>query len=182
MLIIFFLSLPAVRGLVAIGKASKMAGASSCEKYEVEGGALPKLVVFDLDATVWLPELYTLRPPNGLQEPWRPKLGMDVKLIDGVADILRWLAASEDRPKLAIASRTQKRAWARSLLRQIEVIDGITLEKLCGGSASSALRQRGDGRVQIFPGDKQEHMSKLSAATGVAYTDMLFFDDALDGK
>lgn len=159
-----------------------MAGAGSCGEYEVEGGAMPKLVVFDLDATVWLPELYTLRPPKGEAEPWRPKLGVDVKLIDGVADILRWLAASEGRPKLAIASRTQKRAWAKSLLRQIEVMDGLTLEKLCGGSASSMLRKRGDGRVQIFPGDKQEHMSKLSAATGVAYKDMLFFDDALDGR
>ena len=37
------------------------------------------VVVLDLDATVWLPEVYTLRAPRGAADDWTPTLGTDVQ-------------------------------------------------------------------------------------------------------
>ncbi|KAJ8602534.1 hypothetical protein CTAYLR_008338 [Chrysophaeum taylorii] len=129
----------------------------------------PKVVVLDLDATVWTPELYTLRAPRSADvKAWRPRFGEDVRLIDGVLDVLRGLADS--KMQVAIASRTSRASWARSLLREIVVKDGVTLEDLCGL------------RVQIYPGDKSEHFRKIRETTGVGFEDMVFFDDALEGR
>ena len=36
--------------------------------------------------------------------------------------------------------------------------------------------------MEIFPGDKRTHFQNLQNATGISYDDMLFFDDARDGK
>ena len=61
------------------------------------GAALPKLVVFDLDNTLWTPELYTLRHlPNYAQAgPPGPVAGEDVWLLDGAAEALYELASCE---------------------------------------------------------------------------------------
>ena len=39
------------------------------------------VVVLDLDATVWLPEVYTLRAPRGAADDWTPTLGTDVRVL-----------------------------------------------------------------------------------------------------
>lgn len=36
--------------------------------------------------------------------------------------------------------------------------------------------------MQIFPGDKKQHFSKINKASGVAYEEMLFFDDEVRNK
>jgi cold shock CspA family protein len=36
--------------------------------------------------------------------------------------------------------------------------------------------------VEIFPGDKKQHFSNLKRNTGIDYGDMIFFDDARDGR
>ena len=47
------------------------------------------VVVLDLDATVWLPEVYTLRAPRGTADGWTPTLGTDVRVLPGAAAVLR---------------------------------------------------------------------------------------------
>jgi magnesium-dependent phosphatase 1 len=71
----------------------------------------PKLIVFDLDNTLWTPELYQLERT--------PKAGKDIWLFDDVQEILFEL--STDRVKwgntrVAIASRTNKVEWAHGTI------------------------------------------------------------------
>lgn len=140
------------------------------------GSVLPKLVVFDLDNTVWTPELYTLRQlPNYADAgPPGPKACDDVWLIDGAAAALYELAtcpAWKDT-RVAVASRTNKGAWARTLLSTFEV----------PGDASRTLAELMSGGVQIFPGSKLAHFERLQEANDIGFDEMLFFDDSADGK
>ena len=126
--------------------------------------ATPRLIVLDLDATLWLPELYSFRRRK--DEDWSPILGRDVKVFEDVSSILDEMRSVA---LLGIASRTSEGRWARSLVSQLKVGDD-TLEKIC------------DNRIQIFPGDKQTHFRKLQKITKIPFEDMLFFDDALGGR
>ena len=62
----------------------------------------PKLIVFDLDATLWSPELYTLRKIAKLGRAPRP--GVDVKLYPDVMKIFEVAATEFPDTRLAIAS------------------------------------------------------------------------------
>ena len=90
--------------------------------------ALPKLIVFDLDNTLWTPELYTLRHFPGYADasPPNPIAGQDVWLLDGAAAALHELATHERwrGTKVAAASRTNKARWASALLHEFEVPGG----------------------------------------------------------
>ena len=122
---------------------------------------LPKLIVFDLDATLWTPELYTLRRLARAKET--PKAGVDVKLFPDVLPTLTEFANSNPEVKLAVASRTDKGAWARDLLKQFSIpVD--------------------DRLIEIYTGTKTQHFSALAEKTKLPFSSMLFFDDARDGK
>ena len=86
---------------------------------------LPRLVVFDLDNTLWTPELYTLRHFSGYADasPPNPVAGQDVWLLDGAAAALHELASHERwrDTKVAAASRTNKPRWASALLQEFGV-------------------------------------------------------------
>ncbi|KAJ1454261.1 acid phosphatase-domain-containing protein [Pelagophyceae sp. CCMP2097] len=138
--------------------------------------AVPKLVVFDLDATLWTPELFTLRRIAGYAAASLPgpRAGSDVKLIDGVADVFLELSTDPkwQGTRIGVASRTNKAPWAFNLLQQFTVVaDGKerTLDSMIPFK-------------QIFPGDKDKHFQRLQKDSGVSFEDMLFFDDARGGK
>mmetsp|Transcript_10306 Transcript_10306/g.31181 ORF Transcript_10306/g.31181 Transcript_10306/m.31181 type:complete len:678 (-) Transcript_10306:338-2371(-) len=139
---------------------------------ENEGPARPKLIVFDLDQTLWVPELYKLRrlPNYESAGPPGPAAGADVELLPGAEAALTELVTDEAwrGVKLAVASRTNKAPWARSLLKQFEVA-GRSLDDLFEFQ-------------ECYPGDKTQHFESLRKRTGVDYADMLFFDDARDGR
>eukprot|EP00978_Attheya_sp_CCMP212_P007231 scaffold16787_cov52-Attheya_sp.AAC.3 len=131
----------------------------------------PSMIVFDLDNTLWTPELYqlrTLQRQRQRQEGFTPVAGTDVKLFEGVQDILEEIRASNSswskNVTFAIASRTKSVDWAHDLLRQFDLMD-VFLE-----------------HVQIFPGDKVQHFKNLHQQSGIPYDQMLFFDDARDGR
>ena len=98
-----------------------------------EEAVLPRLIVFDLDNTLWTPELYTLRTFSGYADasPPNPVAGKDVWLLDGAAEALHELASHERwrDTKVAAASRTNKPRWARALLQDFGV-PGCTERKL----------------------------------------------------
>ena len=133
---------------------------------------LPKLLVFDLDHTLWTPELYTLRRLPGYQTaaPPGPVADADVSLFPGAAAVLEAVATEPrwQNTKCACASRTNKGPWARSLLAQFEA-GGKSLDELMAYQ-------------EIYTGGKAKHFEALRDKSGVAYEDMLFFDDARDGK
>ncbi|KAH8057797.1 hypothetical protein JL722_6336 [Aureococcus anophagefferens] len=122
---------PALRTPSSLADARLVSSASSEEDAPTPSSAtattLPKLLVFDLDHTLWTPELYTLRRLPGYQTaaPPGPVADADVSLFPGAAAVLE---------------------------------------------------------AEIYTGGKAKHFEALRDKSGVAYEDMLFFDDARDGK
>jgi len=119
-----------------------------------------KLVVFDLDFTVW--------DAGGvwcdcLQPPFR-KLGdrvldgtdAHVRVYEDIPWALRSLA--EKGVELAIASRTTQPDWARQLLDLLSLRHCFQYE-------------------EIYPTSKLRHFSELKSNSGYEYSEMLFFDD-----
>lgn len=129
--------------------------------------AVPKLIVFDLDNTLWTPELYQLRKLQRNNQ--FPVANKDVKLFPAAAKILAELAEGGNSTttfadtKFAIASRTQSGEWAHDLLDQFGIRDLFEY-------------------VEIFSGDKKRHFANLRRDSGIDYSDMLFFDDSRDGR
>mmetsp|Transcript_13759 Transcript_13759/g.20972 ORF Transcript_13759/g.20972 Transcript_13759/m.20972 type:complete len:495 (-) Transcript_13759:67-1551(-) len=134
--------------------------ASSLDDWKVPP-ILPKLLVFDLDNTIWTPELYQIRQPRC------PLADRDITLFSDVRTLLEYLhenkASEIGRIPLAIASRTNKGQWARQLLKDFKVEDASL------GSMMDA--------VEIETGSKKVHMANLKKSTGVSYQEMIFFDD-----
>eukprot|EP00620_Florenciella_sp_RCC1587_P001629 CAMPEP_0182600254 /NCGR_PEP_ID=MMETSP1324-20130603/90892_1 /TAXON_ID=236786 /ORGANISM="Florenciella sp., Strain RCC1587" /LENGTH=298 /DNA_ID=CAMNT_0024818163 /DNA_START=67 /DNA_END=963 /DNA_ORIENTATION=+ len=135
---------------------------------------LPKLIVFDLDATLWEPELYQLRHLEGYQKCGKPGpvANTDVSLTEGGRAVLEALATDErfvaSGCKLAVASRNTKGPWAEQLLKDFEI-------------QSKSLDERIMFK-EIYQGEKTKHFSELKTKSGIEYNDMIFFDDALNGK
>lgn len=127
--------------------------------------SMPSLIVFDLDNTLWTPELYQLRSiarSNNI-----PVAHKDVKLFGGAHAILKHIKADPDNrfanTKFAVASRTKSVDWAHDLLTQFELRDVFDY-------------------IEIFPGDKKQHFTNLRRNSGVDFKKMLFFDDSRDGR
>ena len=119
------------------------------------------VVVLDLDATVWLPEVYTLRAPRGAADDWTPTLGTDVRVLPGAAAVLKLLAARPDT-RVAVASRSARPEWSEALLAKVPDL------------AAAA--------GHIYPGDKRTHLRRIAKGLGCAFSRMVLFDDARDGK
>ena len=119
---------------------------------------LPSLVVFDLDNTLWTPELYQLRKLPGYQDASGagPVADKDVKLFPDARDALLELATAERwrDVSLAAASRTNKGPWAKGLLLQFK-INGQPLNELMPFQ-------------EIYSSDKTRHFQALREKTGVA--------------
>lgn len=123
---------------------------------------LPKLLVFDLDNTLWTPELYQIRQRSV------PKAGKEIWLFQCAESIVSDLATnpawSSAGTQMAIASRTNKGEWADKLLRKFEASPGVTLDELFV-------------HKEIVQGSKRQHFESLREKTGVRFGDMVFFDD-----
>jgi magnesium-dependent phosphatase 1 len=122
--------------------------------------AVPKVIIFDLDNTLWTPELYQIRQ--------RPVVNRDIRLFPASMEILQFIQDIEPghplhEVELAIASRTSKGTWAEQLLHEF-TIDTTPLRSL--------FRY-----IEIRTGSKKQHLADIRAASGVSYSSMLFFDD-----
>jgi magnesium-dependent phosphatase 1 len=123
---------------------------------------MARLIVFDLDLTLWhcAPLLWCdqLTPPLRRAASGRvfAFCRNEVRLYPGVPDLLARLSATGHL--LGLASRTSAPAIARELLDLF-------------GIASFFAHQH------IYPGDKSAHFRALHEETGVAFEDMIFFDD-----
>ncbi|CAL1125852.1 unnamed protein product [Cladocopium goreaui] len=136
--------------------------------------AVPKLVVFDLDACCWYPEMYMLRrgapfrptaDPNVLQSSGKEA----VRLLGNVRNIWKELHSDERfaGTRVGVASRCDEPAWGRECLQKFMVQEGVSMWDVAE-----------DGQlVEIYKSSKQQHFKRLSEKTGIAFEDMLFFDD-----
>lgn len=124
-------------------------------RISLEGCAsLPGLVVFDLDYCFW-PCYCEMYQPHHKAKVFQSALGVLEALV-------------ERNVKVAVASRTPTPDVARSFLRQLQVES-----KFCNLQIIPAL----DGCDHVTAQKDLEHFPNLRLETGVAYEDMLFFDD-----
>ncbi|KAF4583123.1 hypothetical protein GQ602_006267 [Ophiocordyceps camponoti-floridani] len=131
---------------------------------------LPKLIIFDLDYTLWpfWIDTHVTPPlrPNPEHSSATDRTGEQLSLYTEVPSILDSLRSAG--VLLGVASRTSAPSLARQLLTMLHVEVGAETRR-----ALDVF----DGRLEIYPGSKVRHMEALQARTGVAYQDMLFFDD-----
>jgi len=130
--------------------------------------AVPKLIVFDLDFTMWDPEMYQL---DGAPFSYRngkvyDRRNTEVDLFPDVRNILQRIHFSEEfaETKIGSASRTEYPEWAYECMSLIDVCDGMKMREFFTFN-------------EIYPGTKTKHFRKLQKDSQVDYEDMLFFDD-----
>jgi len=80
-------------------------------------------------------------------------------------------------PLIAAASRTSAPDLAVTLLKQLQLPLSSSATTTTTTAASTKRAYDVFDHLQIFPGDKRQHFTKLHKATGIAYEEMLFFDD-----
>ncbi len=119
-----------------------------------------KLVVFDLDFTLW--------NAGGLWcdctcPPYERKNGYvydaeqrKIMLYPDVINILSYL--KNKNIKIAIASRTEEPEWAKEILDLFDIRHLFDYE-------------------EIFPDRKTTHLKNISQKSGIRYEEMIFFDD-----
>ena len=135
------------------------------------------LVVFDLDACCWSPEMFELwgggapftqestEPNNTLRDARNTRCRMLGDTAQCWADLHRRMQAGEDL-LVCVASRSDEPAWARECLRKFIVAPGVCMMDVVT-----------EGRCEIYKGSKRNHFAALQRKTGVAYERMCFFDD-----
>lgn len=140
-------------------------------------GADKTLVVFDLDACCWYPEMYQLWgggapfkqdsvTPNNMLTDCK---GTNCRLLGDVAAC--WAEChtriqSGEPLLLGVASRSDEPSWARECLRKFMVKPGVCMmdvvtEQLC----------------EIYKGSKVDHFKALQKKTSIPFQRMCFFDD-----
>jgi len=119
----------------------------------------PTLIAFDLDYTLWPFWIDThVDPPfkidsKGLVRDTRQKHVTHYADVPQILESLR-----QQNYLLAIVSKTSCTEEARQLVDLFKWMHYFV-------------------DVQIYPGDKRIHFERIQKKTGVAYSDMLFFDD-----
>mmetsp|Transcript_38167 Transcript_38167/g.109533 ORF Transcript_38167/g.109533 Transcript_38167/m.109533 type:complete len:202 (+) Transcript_38167:137-742(+) len=153
-------------------------GDEGLEVRAASEGQLPKLIVFDLDACLWTPEMFELKGEplfwdeqlGGVRTSHRSR-GTDeiVRLFDGALAVMRRFVNDESLKDLsvAVASKTTEEKYAHHCLDQI-VVDPAQGTKL-----GQLVHHR-----EIYYGSKgSKHFPALKKATGFDYGEMVFFDD-----
>ncbi|KYQ49694.1 Magnesium-dependent phosphatase 1 [Trachymyrmex zeteki] len=119
----------------------------------------PKVIVFDLDYTLWPFWVDSfVQPPfkKGTRNKVVDARDRDVDHYSDVPDVLKQL--SGEGYELGIASRTTEIKGAKQL------IDAFGWKKYFK-------------YVEIFPGSKVAHFSNIRKSSHTDYKDMIFFDD-----
>mmetsp|Transcript_59585 Transcript_59585/g.111504 ORF Transcript_59585/g.111504 Transcript_59585/m.111504 type:complete len:182 (+) Transcript_59585:60-605(+) len=133
---------------------------------------LPHLIVFDLDACLWTPEMYELAsaPSTYCSKRGGIMAGRDtVSIFPGAMRVLQRLCTDPafSGIQIAVASSTTEPAFANKCLDEFPLLPG-KVEKV-----GDLVRYR-----QIYRGSKgAEHFPKLKEESGVSYDKMIFFDD-----
>lgn len=137
---------------------------------------LPKLIVFDLDYTLWpfWVDTHVTPPlkPNAAHSLATDRHGEEYTFYSDVPQILQLLPLAGSPVKLGVASRTHAPALARDLLKMLHLPPAQE-----GDSRPRRALDVFDAGLEIYPGSKIRHIELLQRRTGVEFEDILFFDD-----
>lgn len=136
---------------------------------------LPKVIVFDLDYTLW-PQFVCQShgPPFKLSSTKRhvsDLKGCAIRFYDDVPSLLLWLSETNPEVTLAIASKSQQPQWAKTVLRMLPL-------QLHPNPETTVQQIVDEPLTQILPFlSKRVHLEKIHSCTEVPFSEMLFFDD-----
>ncbi|KAK1621951.1 acid phosphatase-domain-containing protein [Colletotrichum phormii] len=141
---------------------------------------LPKLIVFDLDYTLWpfWVDTHVSGPlkANATHSAVTDRHGESFAFYQDVPRILYTLSLAGI--KIAVASRTSAPDLARDMLKLLHVPPPSAEE---GGSGKKEKTKKAlecfDAPLEIYPSSKIRHFETIFKKTGIPFTDMLFFDD-----
>ena len=135
---------------------------------------IPRLIAFDLDGTIWRPEMYELWgggapfTKDEADNTLRDRSGTKVKLLGESASILDSLTKPPFEDTVVVwVSCTDEPKWADECLTKFTTANGITS---IGDVSNKKLNK-------IFKSNKRVHFEQLAKDTGIPFSDMLFFDN-----
>ncbi|OQR95220.1 hypothetical protein ACHHYP_00213 [Achlya hypogyna] len=145
---------------------------------------VPRLIVFDLDFTLWYPEMYELagapfrRNKAGVVSA---RDGEEVHLFEDVHAVLTEIATAPEfqGTEVAVASSTTYPHWARECMGLIQVRSEAHTKRQKASKNAEAIKVLHSfiDHQAIYPKNKKVHFKQLQEDSGVAYEDMLFFDN-----
>lgn len=134
-----------------------------------------RLAVFDLDTTIWYPEMYQLyHPVQKITCPStkKPKImdgaKQEVNIFNGACHALCHIKElNKDYGmdiEVAVASRTDEPEWAHTCMEWLQIKNEMTLKEIID-------------HVEIEETDKKHHFRNLKKKTNLDYEEMVFFDN-----
>ena len=130
---------------------------------------VPSLVVFDLDFTIWFPEMYELAgaPFKKCKKTGRVTdcAGEIVHIFPDFPRIWSEIHTKYPDMQIAVASSTTHPRWAQRCL-ELFPMDPI----------AKTMHEGLDYRA-MYPRNKRNHFRQIHEESGIDYADMMFFDN-----